>query len=80
MRYGDRFSMDSLRKNALHDHGRYSPNKLVFDTNINVPSFITDLAPDLQSFTSSDIVRRNLNALLDARKNFIKADSSERIK
>ena len=72
--------MDSFSKNALQNHGGYSPNQLVFGTNVNLPSVITDLAPALESFTSSDIVRRNLNALHDVRKNFIEAESSERIK
>ena len=67
-------------KNALQNHGGYSPNQLVFGTNVNLPSVITDLAPALESFTSSDIVRRNLNVLHDVRKNFIEAESSERIK
>ena len=66
-------------KHALQNHGRYSPNQLVFGTNVNLPSVITDLGPALKSFTSSDIVRLNLNALHDARKNFLKAESSERI-
>ena len=44
-------------KNALQNHGGYSPNQLVFDTNINLPSVITDLAPALESFTSSNIVK-----------------------
>ena len=56
------------------------PNQLVFGTYVNLPSVITDLAPVLESFTSSDIFRRNLTALHDARKNFITAESSERIK
>ena len=67
-------------KNALQNHGGYSPNQLVFGTNVNLPSVITDLAPALEPFTSSEIVRRNLNTLQEARKNFIKAESSERIK
>ena len=67
-------------KNALQNHGGYSPNQLAFGNTVNLPSVITDLAPALESFTSSDIVRRNLNTLHDARKNFIKGESSEKIK
>ena len=66
-------------KIALQNHGGYSPNQLVFRTNVNLPSVITDLVPALESFTSSHIVRRNLNALHDATKNFIQAEPSERI-
>ena len=36
--------------------------------------------PALNSFTSSDVVKRNLNALQDTRNGFIKAESSEKIK
>ena len=36
--------------------------------------------PALESFISSDIVRRSLKALHNAAKNFIKVESSERIK
>ena len=72
--------MGIFSKNALQNHGGYSPNQLLFGTKVNLPSVITDLAPALESFTSSDIARRNFNALHDARKNFIKTESSERIK
>ena len=64
----------------MQNHGGYSPDQLLFGTKVNLPSVITDLAPALESFTSSDIARRNFNALHDARKNFIKTESSERIK
>ena len=67
-------------KNALQNRGGYSPNQLVFGTNVNLPSVITDLVPALESFTSSDIARQNVNGLHDTKKNFIKAESSERIK
>ena len=45
-------------KIALQNYAGYSPNQLVFGTNGILPSVITDLAPALESFTSSDIVRR----------------------
>ena len=66
-------------KNASRDHGKHFPNQLFFGTNVNLPSVITDLAA-LESFTSADIFRRNLNALHNGGKNFIKAESCERIK
>ena len=65
---------------SMHNHGRYPPNQLVFGTNANLPSVIIDLALALKSFTSTDIVRWNLNALHGARENFIKAVSSKIIK
>ena len=50
---------EALMKNALQNHGSHSPNQSVFGTNVNSPSVITDLAPALESYISSDIVRRN---------------------
>ena len=35
-------------KNALLNHGGYSLNQLVFVTNVNLPSVITDSAPALE--------------------------------
>ena len=48
-----------ISANALQNHSGYSPNQLVFGTNANLPSVITDLAPLLESFTPNDIVRQN---------------------
>ena len=66
--------------NCLQNVYGYSPNQLVFGTNVSLPSLITDLPPALVSNTSSDIVRDNLNAIHKARENFIKAESSEKIR
>lgn len=67
-------------KNALQNHGGFSPNQLVFGRNINIPSVLTDLPPALTSCTSSDIIRDNLNAIHSARKNYMAAEASEKIK
>ena len=67
-----------LAKLALQNYAGYSPNQLVFGTNGILPSVITDLARALESFTSSDIVRRYWYCY--ARKNFLKAESVRRIK
>ncbi|XP_057305251.1 uncharacterized protein LOC130642182 [Hydractinia symbiolongicarpus] len=67
-------------KNSLQNHGGYSPNQLVFGHNVNTPTILTDHLPALEPTTSSEIVRKNLSALHKARENFIKAESSERIK
>ena len=69
-----------MQKNTLQTHGRYSPNQSVFSPNVNLPSVITDLVPALEFFSSSDIVKQNLNALHDARTNFMRPESSERVK
>ena len=67
-------------KNALQNSGGYSPNQLVFGTNTNIPTVLSDNPPALESTTSSDIVRRNLEALHSARKNYIAAEASDKVR
>ena len=67
-------------KNALQNQGGFSPNQLVFGYNANFPTVLTDAPPALESTTASDIVRKNLEALHSARENFIKSESSERVR
>ena len=67
-------------KNSLQNHGGYSPNQLVFGHNVSFPSLLTDRIPALEPTTSSDIIRKNMNALYSARKNFIAAENSEKIR
>ena len=67
-------------KNALQNNGGFSPNQLVFGRNINTPSVLTDNPPALSSVTSSDIIRNNLNAMHSARKNYMAAEASEKIR
>ena len=67
-------------KNALQNKGGYSPNQLVFGFNTNLPSLISDLPPALSSTTSSEIIRRNLEAIHSARENYIRAETSERVR
>ena len=50
-------------KNCLQNVHGYSPNQLVFGSNVSLPSVITDLPPALVSTTSSDIIRNNLYPL-----------------
>ena len=40
-------------KNALLDQGGYSPNQLVFGSNVNLPSVVTDMTPAFETSTSS---------------------------
>ncbi|GAB1599998.1 hypothetical protein Ahia01_000277300 [Argonauta hians] len=67
-------------KNALQNHSGHSPNELVFGSNINTPSVLIDQLPALDASTTSDMVRINLNALHSARKRFMEAESSEKIR
>ena len=66
-------------KNALQNVYGFSPNQLVFGYNVNLPSVLSSQLPALDPVCSSDLVRKNLNAIHRARENFVKAESSERI-
>ena len=63
-------------KNSLQKHGGFSPNQLVFGHNIYLPSVLTDALPALESSTSSDIIRKNMEAMRKARESYIQAESS----
>ena len=67
-------------KNSLQNVHGYSPFQLVFGRNPRVPGLLTDRPPALDSDTSAEIVRANLNALHIARRAFIASDSSEKIR
>ena len=45
-----------------------------------MPTVLSDKLPALEPTTSSDIVRTNLEAIHSARKNYIAAENSERIR
>ena len=67
-------------KNTLQNISGYSPNQLVFGSNSILPSVDSDAPPAMNTATSSDLVRENLNALHKARENFVKSESSDRIR
>ena len=67
-------------KNALQNNNGFSPNQLVFGRNTNLPTVLSDKLPALEPTTSSDTVRTNLQALHSARKNYLEAENSDRIK
>ena len=67
-------------KNALQNQDGFSPNILVFGRNVNVPSVLDEELPALTGNTSSDVVRKNLQALHSARENYVKAENSNRIR
>ena len=66
-------------KNALQNHGGFSPNQLAFGHNINTPCILTDKLPAPESTTSSNIIQRNMEAMHKARQNFVQAESSQKI-
>ena len=67
-------------KNTLSNISGYSPNVLVFGRNPNEPSVLHDSIPAMEPCTASEIVRKNMNLRAAARKAYIAADSSERIR
>ena len=67
-------------KNSLSNVFGYSPNQLVFGKNPNLLSVLTDEPPALENFTSSQVVADHLNAISAARKSFVEAESSDKLK
>ena len=67
-------------KNSLQNSSGHSPTQFVFGQNICLPSMESDAPPALNPAKNSNLVRENLNALHKARENFVKSESSDRIK
>ena len=63
---------ETSAKNALQNKGGYSPNQLVFARNVNLPTVLTDKLPALDSGTTNDVIRLNMEALHSARRNYFK--------
>ena len=66
-------------KNCLSNHNGFAPSQLVTGQLPNLPSVINNKLPALQK-PHSEIVLTHLNAMHAARRAFIAAESSERIK
>ena len=58
----------------------YSPNQLVFGFNPVLPSIFDGELPVIENRTTSKIVTDNLNAMHNARTNFLKNESCEKIR
>ena len=67
-------------KNSMSNVFGYSPHQLVFGANPKVPSILTDKTPALEGVTSTQIIADHLNALTAARKAFVEAEASGKIK
>ena len=67
-------------KNSLLGHQGYSPNIMGFGRNTNYLSVISSKPPALWDDHISVTVEKNLRAMHAARKSFIEAESSEKIK
>ena len=67
-------------KNSLQMVYGYSPYQLVFGINPRLPSVLIDKPPALQGTTMSKVFAEHLNSLNSARRAFIQAESSDRIR
>ncbi|XP_071821643.1 uncharacterized protein [Apostichopus japonicus] len=69
-----------MRKILLENVHGYSSHQLVYGCNPNLPTTLNDGLPALEGTSTSEYVTRHLTALHAARKGFIAAESSERIR
>ena len=69
-----------MAKNCLANHNGFSPYQLVFGSNPSLPNILDDKLPALEASTSSQTAADVLNSIHEARKEFIKLESSDRIR
>lgn len=67
-------------KNCLANVHGFSPNQLVFGRNPNLPNILDNKAPANSVGKVCKTLEMHLNALNTARQEFVKAESSEKIK
>ena len=67
-------------KNCLQMVAGFSPYQLVYGRNPKLPCTLSDELPALEGTTSSEMVAKHLNASHSARKAFIAAETSEKIR
>ena len=58
----------------------YSPCQLVYGRLPNLPNVLRDKVPALEGITSSVVFQRHLGTLHQARRSYLEAESSERIR
>ena len=67
-------------RNSYYNYEGFSPNQLVFGKNPAMPDIFNSKLPGLNRSTSSEIVRRNLEAKKKANEEFIRFSDAERLK
>ena len=67
-------------KNTLSNVYGFSPCQLVLGRNASFPSVVHDKLPALDNEYSTDYIRKNLDVLHKARENYVKAESSEKLR
>ena len=70
----------NMAKNSLQMWTGYSSYQIVFGTNPKLPNVMTDRVPALESGKDNMSFNRHISALHTARQEFVKTESSERIK
>ena len=70
----------NFAKNSLHMNNGFSCHQLVFGRNPRMPDIVSATLPTLEGKTSSEKFASHLNALHSARREFIKANASEKIR
>ena len=66
-------------KNSMQNHLGFTPIQLVTATLPNIPSILNSDLP-AQEEADSNVVKNNLNTMYAARRAFVKAESSDKIK
>ena len=67
-------------RNALQNYNGFSPNQLVFGFNPALPNVYENNAPQLEAKSTSKVVADNINAMHSSRVDFLKNESSEKIR
>lgn len=67
-------------KNSLANVHGFSPAQLAIGSNPQLPNVHEDKMPALEPLSGEDVITKNLNCMRRARKAFIEAESSEKIK
>ena len=67
-------------RNSLHNYSGFSPNQLVFGNNPVFPSIFEESPAVLEMKTKSKVVADNINAMHSARMEFVRNESSEKIR
>ena len=67
-------------KNTLSNTSGFSPSQIAFGFNPSLPSILTDKAPALDNFSCSEVVTKNLLASQAAKKEYLQAECSEKLR
>ena len=67
-------------KNSMHNNSGYSPYQIVFGKNPVIPTVLNNQPPALCGRSFEDLVTKHLSTLHESRKNYVKAESSNRIR